>query len=258
MRQKLFQCDEGDGVGTFVTDGDMEPFCSEPGGGFGGASMKGELRSAVFSGENFNFGLVDCTDRPYDEMIAEVKRSNARLEAVHAGRETPFRLENPEKLLFSNQKRKLLADFLPDSSSKFITVDKTNAQEFFGGCEFRLKVDEHLLPQNADPAAGYPVGTARAGDNSRFRSVKADCYFWNKHRGRDLNLYYALEGSPDNLNFSALPLKFELVRKAEFDHYIMRNAQPIPPEVRYLRVVLKAPVQSESWSNQIAGIEIEH
>ena len=26
------------------------------GGGFGGASMKGELRSAVFSGENFNFG----------------------------------------------------------------------------------------------------------------------------------------------------------------------------------------------------------
>ena len=51
---------------------------------------------------------------------------------------------------------------------------------------------------------------------------------------------------------------FELVRKAEFDHYIMRNAQPIPPEVRYLRVVLKAPVQSESWSNQIAGIEIEH
>ena len=73
-----------------------------------------------------------------------------------------------------------------------------------------------------------------------------------------MNLYYALEGSPDNLNFSALPLKFELVRKAEFDHYIMRNAQPIPPEVRYLRVVLKAPVQSESWSNQIAGIEIEH
>ena len=209
-------------------------------------------------GENFNFGLVDCTDRPYDEMIAEVKHSNARLEAVHAGRETPFRLENPEKLLFSYQKRKLLADFLPDSSSKFITVDRTNAQEFFGGCEFRLKVDEHLLPQNADPAAGYPVGTARAGDNSRFRSVKADCYFWNKHRGRDLNLYYALEGSPDNLNFSALPLKFELVRKAEFDHYIMRNAQPIPPEVRYLRVVLKAPVQSESWSNQIAGIEIEH
>ena len=50
---------------------------------------------------------------------------------------------------------------------------------------------------------------------------------------------------------------FELVRRAEFDHYVMRNAEPIPAEIRYLRLVLKAPVPSQSWSNQIAGIEIE-
>ena len=54
-----------------------------------------------------------------------------------------------------------------------------------------------------------------------------------------------------------LPLRFELVRRAEFDHYVMRNAEPIPAEIRYLRLVLKAPVPNQSWSNQIAGIEIE-
>ena len=49
----------------------------------------------------------------------------------------------------------------------------------------------------------------------------------------------------------------KLVRRAEFDHYVMRNAEPIPAEIRYLRLVLKAPVPNQSWSNQIAGIEIE-
>ena len=34
-------------------------------------------------------------------------------------------------------------------------------------------------------------------------------------------------------------------------------AEPIPAEIRYLRLVLKAPVPNQSWSNQIAGIEIE-
>ncbi len=208
-------------------------------------------------GESFNFGLVDVTDRPYEEMIAEVKRSNSRLEAVHAGKIKPFRLENPDKILFSRTQQKLLADFLPSTCSSYIVPDNSNAAEYFNGCAQRLKIDECRLPRNADPRQEYSVGTAYAGDNSRFGSVKADCYVWKNHRGKDLNRYYALEGSADGRNFSPLPLRFELVRRAEFDHYVMRNAEPIPAEIRYLRLVLKAPVPNQSWSSQIAGIEIE-
>lgn len=208
-------------------------------------------------GESFNFGLVDGTDRPYEEMIAEVKQANARLDAVHAGELKPFRLKNPAELLFSRTRQKLLADFLPSTCSPYIVQDTSNAAEYFSGCMQRLKIDERRLPKGSVDSKGYPVGTAYAGDNSRFGSVKADCYFWKNHRGKDLNRYYALEGSPDGRNFSPLPLRFELVRRAEFDHYVMRNAEPIPAEIRYLRLVLKAPVPNQSWSNQIAGIKIE-
>ena len=82
-------------------------------------------------------------------------------------------------------------------------------------------------------------------------------YFWLKLRGQDLNDYYLLEGSPDNRDFSPLPLRFELIRRGEFDHYVMRNAEPIPARMRYLRIVLKAPVPSQSWANQIANIVVE-
>ena len=206
-------------------------------------------------GESFNFGLVDGTDRPYEEMIEEVKRSNSRLEAVHAGEIKPFRLKNPDKILFSRTQQKLLAGFLPSSCSPYIVQDTSHATEYFSGCKLRLKIDERR--QEAQPQEQCPVGTAYAGDNSRFGSVKADCYVWKNHRGKDLNRYYALEGSQDGRHFSPLPLRFELVRQAEFDHYVMRNAEPIPAGIRYLRLVLKAPVPNQSWSSQIAGIEIE-
>ena len=70
MRQKLFQCDEGDGVGTFVTDGDMEPFCSEPGGGFRGVSGEGELRRAV-SPESTSISVkAHCSPIPQPSALA--------------------------------------------------------------------------------------------------------------------------------------------------------------------------------------------
>lgn len=209
-------------------------------------------------GESFNFGLVNYADQPYEEMIAEVKKSNARLEAVHAGSEKPFRLENPRKLLFSRMLQQgALAPFLPGTTSEYIVPDTAKATEYFDGCQLRLKIGERELAFDKAVGGRYPIGTVRAGDNSRFGGVKADVYFWMKHRGKDLNDYYELEGSPDNKTFTRLPVKFELVRQTEFDHYLMSNAKPIPAEVRYLRIVLKAPDPFRSWSNQIANISVE-
>lgn len=208
-------------------------------------------------GESFNFGLVNYADQPYDGMIAEVKQSNARLESVHAGKSTPFSLKNPRSLLYSWSQQWMTSQFLPGSTSEYIVPDTAKATEYFDGCMARFKIDESRLADEGKNSDSFSIGTVYAGDNSRFGGVKADVYFWMMHRGKDLNGYYELEGSPDNKTFTRFPVKFELVRQTEFDHYTMSNAEPIPANIRYLRIVLKAPDASKSWSNQIANLSVE-
>ena len=41
-------------------------------------------------GENYNIGLVDVTDRPYEPLIDAMKTTHRRLQAVHAGKSAPF------------------------------------------------------------------------------------------------------------------------------------------------------------------------
>jgi hypothetical protein len=41
-------------------------------------------------GENYNIGLVDVTDRPYRELIDQMKTTHRRLQAVHSGNQAPF------------------------------------------------------------------------------------------------------------------------------------------------------------------------
>jgi hypothetical protein len=41
-------------------------------------------------GENYNIGLVDVTDRPYKELVEAMKTTHRRLQAVHAGKLTPY------------------------------------------------------------------------------------------------------------------------------------------------------------------------
>jgi hypothetical protein len=41
-------------------------------------------------GENYNIGLVDVTDQPYEELISGLQATHRRLRAVHAGVEAPF------------------------------------------------------------------------------------------------------------------------------------------------------------------------
>jgi hypothetical protein len=43
-----------------------------------------------FDGENYNIGLVDVTDRPYEELVAAMRTTHQRLYQVHAGTEPPF------------------------------------------------------------------------------------------------------------------------------------------------------------------------
>lgn len=41
-------------------------------------------------GENYNIGLVDVTDRPYQAMVEAMKATHRRLYAVHSGKQPPF------------------------------------------------------------------------------------------------------------------------------------------------------------------------
>ena len=49
-----------------------------------------EPSTGRFDGENYNLGLVDVTDRPYEEMVRALKTTHERLQAVHAGTKPPF------------------------------------------------------------------------------------------------------------------------------------------------------------------------
>ncbi len=40
-------------------------------------------------GENYNIGMVDVTDRPYQELIAAMKTTHQRLHDIHSGKELP-------------------------------------------------------------------------------------------------------------------------------------------------------------------------
>ena len=57
-------------------------------------------------GENYNIGVVDVTDRPYDEMIGAVVRTHQRLYQIHAGKTRPT-----ERL----PKGRSTAEILPDT-----------------------------------------------------------------------------------------------------------------------------------------------
>ena len=41
-------------------------------------------------GENYNIGLVDVTDRPYEELVSGLKLTHHHLRAVHGGTERAF------------------------------------------------------------------------------------------------------------------------------------------------------------------------
>jgi hypothetical protein len=46
-----------------------------------------------FDGENYNIGLVDLTDRPYDQLTEAMRETHRRLCGIHAGDATPTDVE---------------------------------------------------------------------------------------------------------------------------------------------------------------------
>jgi hypothetical protein len=40
-------------------------------------------------GENYNTGMIDITDRPYEDMVEAMKETNKRLLMIHSGKESP-------------------------------------------------------------------------------------------------------------------------------------------------------------------------
>lgn len=49
-----------------------------------------QMCTGRFDGENYNIGLVDVTDRPYDDLVQALETTHARLYRVHSGAEPPF------------------------------------------------------------------------------------------------------------------------------------------------------------------------
>ncbi|UCF39498.1 MAG: hypothetical protein JSU96_13690, partial [Acidobacteriota bacterium] len=43
-----------------------------------------------YDGENYNIGLVDVTDRPYEELTEALKTTHQRLFKIHSGQLEPF------------------------------------------------------------------------------------------------------------------------------------------------------------------------
>jgi hypothetical protein len=104
-------------------------------------------------GEGYNFGLVNQQDQPYEPMLAEVKKTNANLEAVHAGKREPFALKDPLLHLDTAAKNSYTPTFLPGTTSPYINIDHSRPA-WFGGLAERLNIMDKL-----NPAPGfYPVG----------------------------------------------------------------------------------------------------
>jgi hypothetical protein len=51
--------------------------------------MADEPASGRFDGENYNFGFVDITDVPYNEIVAAAKGTHRRVYPVHDGKIVP-------------------------------------------------------------------------------------------------------------------------------------------------------------------------
>lgn len=206
-------------------------------------------------GECHNFGLVDGTDQPYEEMIAEVKKSNARLEDVHAGKIPPYRLEEPRKYFSRLAVERLWGEELqPESFSLNLSVD-TARPEHFGGCKVRAKIYDWNIHDLRNPLPKiHSAGIMKAPEGKYYAGVTADLYFWSRLKNQNLNHYYELQISSDGKNFTSVPVDFSPVRKLEFDHWLLRNAEPFPAGTKYLQLLLKVPEAKRCWVNQLAGI----
>lgn len=200
------------------------------------------------NGECFNFGLVGYQDRPYGEMLAEVKKSNARLDGVHAGGQAPFAVDDWRALLADAPENEFTAPFLRASTSPFVNIDRAHPERF-DGLPRRLKIQEGLNPAPGDYAVG--ILDCRAPER---RTPVALVYLWKGRRGESLDLRFGMEGSADGKEFAPLAVAFQRLREGENDAYEMFPAEPLPDGIGFVRILLRNPEPAVCWSNQYAGL----
>ena len=102
------------------------------------------------------------------------------------------------------------------------------ADEFYGGCPFRFKVNDAIATEflQGRKHIFVSIGTIKA--DSYFADTRATVHLWNKRRGSDLNRFFRLEYSFDNRQFPPLKMRFTLEQEMEHDRYSMTPAEPMP------------------------------
>ncbi len=203
-------------------------------------------------GENYNFGLVNQCDQPYYEMLREMKVSNARLHAVHAGSEKPVDREAFGCVIGSNQALRLIGSFVKGSMDGAVSIDHTNA-DYFNGEGMRLKIDERMGQR-----AGWLRACAwDAGEGRAFKSISFKSFLWKDLPDQSPSSWFLLEESSDNVSFSPVELNFKEGVKGEFNEWLAKPAAALRPDARFLRCSLMARDASKCWANQISSFNLK-
>ena len=208
-------------------------------------------RRSLPRGEAYNFGLVNQQDQSYHAMLEQVRIANEELPEIHAGRRQPF-AANPADILGWKSTRLSRLQVLPGSRSPYIIGDAVMADEFYGGCPFRFKVNDAIATEflQGRKHIFVSIGTIKA--DSYFADARATVHLWKKRRGSDLNRFFRLEYSFDNRQFTPLKMRFTLEQEMEHDRYSMTPAEPMPENCRYLRLSIGVTEPERAWMAAIA------
>lgn len=200
--------------------------------------------------ENYNFGLVDVVDRPYDDMLKYVKKANERLFDIHAGKISPI---PTEQLTLVNKK---YSDLMPYSLHPFHGYDKTEPRNFEGDID-RL----HIYPPKEyrrDVVGKFlPLGTIDAGRKGGFKKVEVYTYLWKKGWPTKPQQWFQLEESADNRHFTPVPTDFKLVRDHErFPEYLM-TPKRLNSNTRYVRIRMAFHDPDNLWIGELSRVHVE-
>lgn len=195
--------------------------------------------------EAYNFGLLNVADQPYREMIAEVKRANARLFDIHAGVLAPEAAEPDLPQLAAAKK-----EFIPESITPLILYDHT-APEFHNGRINRLRF-KNVAPLRRK----LPLGTIDAGSPGGFRSVRLTFFLWSKARNQNLADWVKLEESPDGRTFTPVGFRIADKRECVYNEYDV-VPDNLRPDTRYLRINFIHNQYGAIWAVSLAGAAVE-
>lgn len=215
-----------------------EPLCL----GFGYFIMYDQpVNRRNLGGEAHNFGLVSQQDRPYTEMIEQVKLSNGRLFGLHDGRLEPFVLAEPDEILtVPSPLKKLRRLCVPGTESPLLSADTGDRHGWFDGCLARIKISEARHPQ----VGVHYFGTFDLAKLSAERIV-VGWFCWNRNQACDWPL---LELSEDGVHFVRVPHRMvQLWKGTDYTRYRLENVQPLG-KARFARVGVDIKSPAQSWA----------